>query len=72
MGDPDCWYLFSDGLADDGAKCLEWVEEQQATGRPVPPIHTVGKHDKSIRLRTLGTLSGLSFEFCRFDSMADY
>ena len=43
--DPDCWYLFSDGLADDGAKCLEWVEEQQAAGRPVPPIHTVGKHD---------------------------
>jgi hypothetical protein len=39
---PDCWYLFSDGLADGAAACLEWVEEQQAAGRSCPPIHCIG------------------------------
>lgn len=39
---PDCWYLFSDGLADGAAACLEWVEEQKAAGRSCPPIHCIG------------------------------
>jgi hypothetical protein len=39
---PDCWYLFSDGLADDAAECLRWAEEQRARGRPLPPVHAVG------------------------------
>jgi hypothetical protein len=39
----DCYYLFSDGLADDAAACLEWVRQQEETGQPLRPVHTVGR-----------------------------
>lgn len=39
----DSWYLFSDGLPDDGAGCLLWVQQQQTQGKSVPPIHCVGE-----------------------------
>jgi hypothetical protein len=39
----DCYYLFSDGLADDHAACLEWVQQQADQGQPVMPIHCVGE-----------------------------
>lgn len=42
-GGPDCWYLLSDGLADDAAECLRWVEARRLAGRPLPPVHTVGE-----------------------------
>ncbi|WIA16292.1 hypothetical protein OEZ85_012995 [Tetradesmus obliquus] len=38
----DCYYLFSDGLADDAAACLEWVRQQEEAGQPLRPVHTVG------------------------------
>ena len=39
----DCWYMFTDGQADDGARCLEWVQARLAAGQAVPPIHTIGE-----------------------------
>ena len=38
----DCYYLFSDGLADDAAACLQWVQQQAEAGAPLRPVHTVG------------------------------
>lgn len=39
----DCYYLFSDGLADDAAACLQWVQQQAGAGTPLRPVHTVGE-----------------------------
>lgn len=39
----DCFYLFSDGLADDAAACLDWVQQQAEAGQPLRPVHTVGE-----------------------------
>jgi hypothetical protein len=39
----DSYYLFSDGLADDAAACLEWVRQQEEAGQPLRPVHTVGE-----------------------------
>lgn len=39
----DCYYLFSDGLADDASACLEWVQQQAEAGTPLRPVHTVGE-----------------------------
>jgi hypothetical protein len=41
-GSIDSYYLFSDGLADDAAACLEWVRQQEEAGQPLRPVHTVG------------------------------
>jgi hypothetical protein len=38
----DCWYIFSDGQADDALKCLEWLRARLAAGATIPPIHTIG------------------------------
>lgn len=41
----DCYYLFSDGLADDAAACLEWVQQRAEAGTALRPVHTVGALD---------------------------
>ncbi len=37
----DCWYIFSDGLADDPMQCVDFLEARIRHGQRVPIIHTV-------------------------------
>lgn len=60
----DCFYLFSDGLADDAAACLAWVREQRDLGNPIRPVHTVGASDGAA-LPTYLSNSSLSQRCCR-------
>jgi len=38
----DCWYLFSDGLADDPMQCIDFLESRAKFGLRCPRIHAVG------------------------------
>lgn len=37
----DCWYVFSDGLADDPQQCLDFIGARIRHGQRTPVIHTV-------------------------------
>ncbi len=37
----DCWYVLSDGLADDPMQCLEFIETRIRHQQRTPVIHTV-------------------------------
>lgn len=39
----DCWYVFSDGLANDQALCVKYLEDRRKRGMSVPVIHSIGE-----------------------------
>jgi hypothetical protein len=38
----DAWYLFSDGMVNDPAACVDYIKQLIEKGETVPAIHTVG------------------------------
>lgn len=53
----DCWYVFSDGLANDQALCVKYLEDRRKRGMSVPIIHSIGEWLQSAcNLATLSCL----------------
>eukprot|EP00798_Chlamydomonas_sp_ICE-L_P032322 gene32322-16893_t len=66
----DCWYLMSDGLADDPSQCLEFIQSRIRNNERVPVIHAVGFFPHNVNdnfegrryLKELAALTGGSFQ----------
>ena len=66
----DCWYIFSDGMADDPSLCMDFLEALIRHGQSVPVIHTVGffpegspeNFEGRRYLQSLSTLTGGTFQ----------